>query len=39
MEFYHNLITDKSFQLLQDLRKKYNFFLPAVGQFFFIPIH
>ncbi len=27
MEFYHNLITDKSFQILQDLRKKYNFTL------------
>lgn len=26
-EFYHNLITEKSFKLLQDLRKKYNFIL------------
>lgn len=27
MEYYHNIITEKSFQLLQELRKKYNFIL------------
>lgn len=27
MEYYHNLITEKSFQVLQDLRKKYRFIL------------
>jgi len=27
MNFYHNLITEKSWQLLQALRKKYNFVL------------
>ena len=27
MEFYHNLITDKSFKILQDLRKKFDFIL------------
>lgn len=26
-QFYHNIIIDKSFQLLQELRKKYNFIL------------
>lgn len=27
MEYYHDLITEKSFQILQDLRKKYQFIL------------
>lgn len=27
MEYYHNLITEKSFQILQDLKKKYRFIL------------
>lgn len=27
MEFYHDLITEKSFKLLRDLRKKFNFIL------------
>lgn len=27
MEFYHDLITEKSFEILQDLRKKFNFVL------------
>lgn len=27
IEFYHNLITEKSFQLLQDFRRKYRFIL------------
>lgn len=27
MEYYHNLITEKSFQILKDLRKKYQFVL------------
>lgn len=27
MEFYHNIITEKSFKLLLDLKKKYNFIL------------
>lgn len=27
MEFYHQLVTEKSFKLLQDLRKKYKFIL------------
>src|SRR3989338_4021762 len=26
-EFYHNLITEKSFKILQDLRKKFKFIL------------
>jgi len=27
MEFYHELITEKSFKILQDLKRKFNFIL------------